>query len=285
MTSVREAMNESEGLLAPLVLDPLMARLAEMAGFRAGYVGGGAMGFAQCCTEANLSLTKLVHVAVEIRAHSRLPLILDGTCGWGDPVHVRHTVTHAEAAGYGAIEIEDQILPKRLHHHVGVEHVVPADLFESKIAQALAARTDPDFLIIARTNAARVIGLDEGLRRAEACHRCGADVLLVMPPTVDDLRIIGERLPPPLMYMLPPGGVADIGGLSRSDLVALGFRLIVDAATPFFAMTAAAREAYSALAAWRAPPIGADVRQQEAVLFEAAGLSTLLEVEKRTVGQ
>jgi len=285
MTSLLEAMNESEGLVAPLVLDPLTARLAEMAGFRAGYVGGGAMGFAECCTEANLSLTKLLHVAVEIRAHSRLPLILDGTCGWGDPVHVRHTVAHAEAAGYRAIEIEDQILPKRLHHHVGVEHVVPSDLFQAKIAEALAARIDANVLIIARTNAARVVGLDEGLRRAEACHRCGADVLLVMPRTIDDLRIIGERLPPPLMYMLPPGGVAEADGLSRSDLVTLGFRLIVDAATPLFAMTAAAREAYSALAAWRAPSIGADSRQQEAVLFEAVGLSALLEIEARTVGK
>lgn len=285
MTSLLQAINEPAGLVAPLVLDPLMARLAEMAGFRAGYVGGGAMGFASCCTEANLSLTGLVHAAVEIRAHSRLPLIMDGTCGWGDPVHVRHTVAHAEAAGYRAIEIEDQILPKRLHHHVGVEQVIPAELFESKIAEAVAARTDPDFLIIARTNAARVVGLDEALRRAEACRRCGADVLLVMPKTIDQLRVIGERLAPPLMYMLPPGGVAEAGGLPRGDLVSLGFRLIVDAATPLFAMTAAAREAYAALAAWRAPSIGSDSREQEAVLFEAVGLPALLAIEARTVGK
>ncbi len=285
MTSLLQAINEGDGLVAPLVLDPLMARLAEMAGFRAGYVGGGAMGFSTCSTEANLSLTKLVHAAVEIRAHARLPLIMDGTCGWGDPVHVHHTVAHAEAAGYRAIEIEDQILPKRLHHHVGVEHVIPAELFEAKIAEAVAARTDPDFLVIARTNAARVLGLDEALRRAEACHRCGADVLLVMPKTIEELRIIGERLPPPLMYILPPGGVAALGGRSRADLASLGFRLIVDAATPFFAMTAAAREAYAALAAWRAPSIGADSLEAEGVLFEAARLPSLLQIEARTVGK
>src|SRR5262245_52574744 len=111
MTFIREAMTEPLGVVAPVVLNALMARLAEMAGFRAGYVGGGSMGFATCCTEANLSLTTLVNAAVDIRAHARLSLILDGTCGWGDPVHVVHTVRHAQAAGYEAIEIEDQILP------------------------------------------------------------------------------------------------------------------------------------------------------------------------------
>jgi len=110
-------------------------------------------------------------------------------------------------------------------------------------------------------------------------------VLLVMPKTIDQLRVIGERLAPPLMYMLPPGGVAEAGGLPRGDLVSLGFRLIVDAATPLFAMTAAAREAYAALAAWRAPSIGSDSREQEAVLFEAIGLPSLLAIEARTVGK
>lgn len=282
MTSLRNALNASEVLVAPLILDPLMARLAEMAGFRAGYVGGGAMGFRDCCSEASLSLTKMVHAAVEIRSQARLPLILDGTCGWGDPVHVRHTVAQAEAAGYQAIEIEDQILPKRLHHHVGVEHVIPADLFEAKIAQAVATRTNPDFLIIARTNASRVISMDEGLRRAERCHRIGADMLMVMARTLEELRIIGERLPPPLAYILPPGGVAEAGA-SQCDLAALGIRLVIDAATPFFAMASAAREAYAALAAWRAPAMGADSRGTEALLFEAARLPELLEIEARTV--
>ena len=283
--ALRAALDAPDGLVAPLVLDPLTARLAELAGFRAGYLGGGALGFASCCTEANLSLTQMVQAGVAIRAHASLPLILDGTCGWGDPVHVRHAVQHAEAAGFAAIEIEDQVLPKRVHHHVGVEHLVPLEFMAAKIGEAVAARRDRRFLVIARTNAARVHGLDDALRRAEAFHRCGADLLMVMPGESDHVRRIGERLPAPLAFMLPPGGAAACP-LSRDELVGLGYKLVIDAATPLFAMAAAAREAYAAIRDWRSPaPTRPDARDEEAHLFRAAGLDAMLDVERRTVDE
>ncbi|MGH7040757.1 MAG: isocitrate lyase/phosphoenolpyruvate mutase family protein, partial [Acetobacteraceae bacterium] len=112
-------------VFAPLVLNPLMARLAAATGFPALYLGGGAMGYLTCFTEANLSLTEMVHAGLDIRAACDLPLILDGACGWGDPMHLRRTIALAEAAGFAAIEIEDQILPKRAHHHIGIDHMVP----------------------------------------------------------------------------------------------------------------------------------------------------------------
>jgi methylisocitrate lyase len=261
-----------------------MAKLAEQAGFSAGYLGGGAMGFLTCATEANLSLTQMVQAGLEIRSQSRLPLILDGTCGWGDPVHVRHTIGVAEAAGFAAIEIEDQILPKRVHHHIGVEHLIPRELMEAKIAEAVAARLDPNFLIVARTNAARVMGMDEAMRRAEAFHRCGADVLLVMPRNLEDVRTVGSRLPRPLMYMVPAGGLGAIG-ISLPELAALGFSLIVDPGTPFFAMARALRESYAALKAGRVDPIlgatGFDA--EEKAVHRTIGLEKLLEIERRTV--
>lgn len=154
-------------------------------------------------------------------------------------MHVRHAVHTAEAAGFAAIEIEDQVLPKRIHHHIGIEHLIPSELMEAKVAEAVAARLDPDFLIIARTNAARVLGMDDALRRAEAFHRCGADILLVMARNPDDVRIISARLPRPLMYMVPTGGVGTTG-ISLPELVGLGFSLIVDPGTPFLANGACA---------------------------------------------
>jgi 2-methylisocitrate lyase-like PEP mutase family enzyme len=282
MAGLAHLIARPEGVVAPLVLNPLMARFAEAAGFHAGYVGGGALGFLTGATEANLSLTQMVHAGHDIRAHSRLALVLDGTCGWGDPVHVRHSVQHAQAAGFDAIEIEDQILPKRVHHHVGVEHVVPLDLMQAKIAEAVAARTAPAFLVIARTNAARVHGLDDALLRAEALRRAGADVLLVMPRSVDDLPAIAQRLPPPLMYMLPTTGVASIG-IPLKELASLGFKLIVDPATPLLAMSCALRSCYGALAVEeRDPTLGDRALEEERAIFDAIGIEELLAIERRT---
>jgi methylisocitrate lyase len=281
---LRRLLDTKEGCFAPLVLNPLMAKLAEEAGFSAGYLGGGAMGFLTCATEANLSLTQMVQAGLDIRSQSALPLILDGTCGWGDPVHVRHTIRTAEAAGFAAIEIEDQILPKRVHHHIGVEHLIPCELMEQKISEAVAARVDPHFLIIARTNAARVTGLDEALQRAEAYHRAGADILLVMPRNLEEARSVGSRLPRPLMYMVPTGGLGAVG-ISLSELSALGFSLIVDPGTPFFAMAHALRQSYAALRAGRSDPIlgSSGVHAEEKAVHTTIGLETLLEIERRTV--
>ena len=150
---------------APLVLNPLMAKLAEAAGFPALYLGGGATGYAKTSLEANLTVTDMVQAGVEIRAASALPLILDAAAGWGDPMHINHTMGMAEAAGFAAIEIEDQHLPKRAHHHVGIEHMVPQQLMEAKVRVAVAARRDPAFLIIARTNGVRASDMDDALRR------------------------------------------------------------------------------------------------------------------------
>src|SRR5512134_860460 len=101
-----------------------MARLAEAAGFKAIYLSGGSLGWLKCVTEANLSLSEMVETVVDIRTACRLPIVLV-VGGWGDPVHVHRTVTVCEVAGVAAIEIEDQLLPRRVEHHVGVDHLVP----------------------------------------------------------------------------------------------------------------------------------------------------------------
>ena len=93
---------------APLVLNPLMARLAAATGFPALYLGGGSMGYLTCFTEANLSLTEMVHAGLDIRAACDLPLILDGACGWGDPMHLRRTIPLAEAAGFTVLEVDQK---------------------------------------------------------------------------------------------------------------------------------------------------------------------------------
>ena len=179
----RKLLAENRAFVAPAVFNPLTARLAQDAGFEMLYLGGGTIGYLKCCLEANLNITELAQAGVEIRAACDLPLILDGACGFGDPMHLHHTMGMAEAAGFAAIEIEDQILPKRAHHHIGLEHMVPLELMAAKVREAVRARRDPDFVIIARTNAVRQTGMDDAIRRAAAYREAGADMLYITART------------------------------------------------------------------------------------------------------
>ncbi|HEY3642039.1 MAG TPA: isocitrate lyase/PEP mutase family protein [Xanthobacteraceae bacterium] len=271
-------------IVAPVALNPIMARLAEEAGFKAIYLSGGSLGWLKCVTEANLTLPELAEVAVDMRAACKLPIVLDAGGGWGDPVHVHRTIALSEAAGFSAIEIEDQLLPRRVEHHVGIDHLIPTELMLKKIAAARDARTDPDLVIIARTNARRVGGLDEAMRRAEAFHKAGADMLFCYTRSADELRIMGERLPPPLMMFAPPDGFGTFA-LSERDLARLGYRLAASSGTAFAAMVKAVRQSYQCLAQGRMDPFlgpgGADKEMKAAQ--ETCGLDRLLRIERATM--
>ena len=106
--TLRDLIQQPMPVTAPLVLNPLMARMAEAAGFPAGYLGGGSTGYQKVALEANLNVTEMCQIAVDIGAVSPLPLILDGACGYGDPMPIYRAVGMSEAAGFQAIEIEDQ---------------------------------------------------------------------------------------------------------------------------------------------------------------------------------
>ena len=282
MAGLRQMLEQATApVYAPLVLNPLMAKLAEQAGFPALYLGGGAMGYLTCFTEANLSLTEMCRHALDIRTACTLPLILDGAAGWGDPMHMRRTIPMAEAAGFDAIEIEDQILPKRAHHHIGIEHNVPLALMLAKVEEAVAARRSADFLIIARTNMARQPdGLDEALRRGEAMRKAGADLLLVLPGKPEQARVIGQSLPGPKMFMLS-GNRLSASGMTAAELFGLGYRLFVDPTTPLMAMHQALRQCYAAMRAGEPP--GVDVHAEQQLVHATIGLETLLAIERRTV--
>jgi 2-methylisocitrate lyase-like PEP mutase family enzyme len=270
-------------IVAPVALNPIMARLAEEAGFKALYLSGGSLGWLTCVTEANLTLPEMIETVVGMRTVCKLPIVLDVGGGWGDPVHVHRTVAMCEVAGVAAIEIEDQLLPRRVEHHAGVDHLVPAAFMLEKIREARAARSG-DLVVIARTNARRVHDLDEALRRAEAFHQAGADMLFVHTRDADELRIVGERLPGPLMMFAPPDGFSDFP-LSPRDLAGLGYRLAASSGTAFAAMVKAVRQSYQCLAEGRMDPFlgpgGADKEMKAAQ--RTTGLDRLLEIERRTM--
>jgi 2-methylisocitrate lyase-like PEP mutase family enzyme len=284
VASFRELMAGNDLVVAPVALNPIMARLAQEAGFKAVYLSGGSLGWYKCNTEANITLPEMASLALDIRAACPLPIVLDAGGGWGDPMHVHRTIALAQAAGFGAIELEDQHLPRRVEHHIGIDHLVSIEFAVAKIKEAIAARTDQDLVIIARTNARRVDGLDDALRRAEAFHRAGADMLFCYTREPEEMRILGERLPPPLMMFAPPDGFADFP-LSRRDLAALGFRLAASSGTAFAAMIKAVRQSYDSLAKDALDPFlgrGGAEREMKAAQ-RTAGLDALLEVERRTM--
>ena len=284
MQSFKELIGGDDLIVAPVAFNPIMARMAQEAGFKAVYLSGGTLGWVKCVTEANLTLPELAEVGLDMRAASKLPIVLDAGGGWGDPVHIHRTIALAEAAGFAAIEIEDQLLPRRVEHHVGIDHLVPAEFMLEKIKAALAARSDPDFVIIARTNARRAGGLDEALRRAEAFHKAGADMLFCYTRDPEELRIVGERLSQPLMMFAPPDGFGTLA-LSRQDCASLGYRLAASSGTAFAAMVKAVRQSYLCLAADNLDAFlgsgGADKEMKAAQ--ETCGLSRLLEIERRTM--
>jgi methylisocitrate lyase len=284
LPSLKQLVSGDELIVAPVALNPIMARLAAEAGFKAIYLSGGSLGWLKCVTEANLTLPELAEVALDMRAACKLPIVLDAGGGWGDPVHVHHTIALAQAAGFAAIEIEDQLLPRRIEHHVGVDHLVPTELMLQKIEAALAARTDSDLLIIARTNARRAGGLDEALRRSEAFHKAGADMLFCYTRDPEELRAVGQRLPPPLMMFAPPDGFSTFA-LTERELAALGYRLAASSGTAFAAMYKAVRQSYECLARGRIDPFlgpgGAD-REMKAAQA-TCGLDRLLQIERATM--
>jgi len=284
LQNLSQLIRGNDLIVAPVALNPIMARMAEEAGFKAIYVSGGSLGWYKCVTEANITLPEMAQVAVDMRAVCRLPIILDAGGGWGDPMHVHRTIRLTEAAGFQAIEIEDQLLPRRVEHHVGIEHLVPTPFMVEKIKEALAARTDPDLVIVARTNARRLHGLDEALRRAEAFKQAGADMLFVFTRNADEMRIVGERLPPPLMTFAPADGFADFA-LSQRDLAGLGFRIAASSGTAFAAMVKAVRQSYACLAQSKIDPfIGkGNVEKEMKAAMATTGLDRLLEIERRTM--
>jgi methylisocitrate lyase len=284
MERLRDLIEGPDLTIAPVALNPLMARMAVEAGFKAVYMSGGSLGWVKCGTEAAVTLPEMAALAMEMRTVSDVPVILDAGGGWGDPAHIHRTIRMAEAAGFEAVEIEDQLLPRRFHHHVGVEHLVPTEFMAAKISEAVAARKNPDLIIVGRTNALRIGDMDEALARAEAYREAGADMLFVHTRGADEMRIIGERLGGPLMIFAPEDGFIP-GAITPAQLAGLGFRLAASSGSAFAASYKAIRQSYECLASGTLDPFlgagGAAAEMQNA--RRSAGLDALLEVEKRTM--
>jgi 2,3-dimethylmalate lyase len=254
--SPREARARLRALLArptatlmPGASDALTARLVEEVGFEVCYVTGSGIANAQfgIADVGLISLAEVVQEASRIVAATRLPVVVDADTGYGNPLNVMRTVAELERAGVAAIQLEDQVTPKRCGHFSGKE-VIPAEEMIEKLCAAREARGDSELVLIARTDAAAVLGFDAAMERARAYAAAGADVLFVEAPrTVNELRRIPQELPGvPHVVNVVVGGLTPI--LSRAELEALGFRLILYAGLALQVSALAVRDALRHLA-------------------------------------
>ena len=180
---LRALLASGEFLYMPSAATPIEGRLAEAAGVPVVYTGGYATGASRAITEPLLTMDEQVRVAGEVARAVAVPLVADAGAGFGEPLHAMRTVREFAAAGVAGIHIEDQLYPKRAHYHKYVAHAVPVGDFVDKIRLACRERdrTDPDFVIIARSDTCRELGLDEAVGRVNAAAEVGADLGLLFP--------------------------------------------------------------------------------------------------------
>ena len=244
---LRGLVERRQGLVVPGAYDAVSARLVEQAGFPAVYMTG----FGVSASRLGLpdlgfaGLAEMVDQARNLAAAVSIPLIADADTGYGSALQVRRTVQQYEAAGVAALHIEDQVAPKRCGHLAG-KQVVPAEEFVGRIRAAVEARTDPDLLVIARTDAIAVTGFEDALARADAAARAGADVLFVEAPTSEaEIEALPRRLDRPLLFNYAPSGRSPLPPFAH--LRALGYAVVILPVDLLFAATRAMQRALAEL--------------------------------------
>jgi carboxyvinyl-carboxyphosphonate phosphorylmutase len=239
---LRELLAGDTLVVAPGAFDALSARLVEAAGFPAVYMTGFGTSAALLGRPdvGLLTMTEMVQAAGRIRAAVEVPVVADADTGYGNALNVIRTVREYEAAGVAAIHLEDQVAPKRCGHLDG-KRVVPAETMTDRVRAAVAARTDPDFVLIARTDARAVEGFDAAVDRARRYRDAGADVLFVEALQSEaEIERVAELFPDvPLLFNWAEGGKTP--PLGRDRLRELGFRLVICPVSTLLAATEAMR--------------------------------------------
>ncbi|MES0862703.1 isocitrate lyase/phosphoenolpyruvate mutase family protein [Ruegeria sp. SCPT10] len=224
----RERLNTGKAVLMPGAANALAARVIDQLGFEAVYISGAGL------TNTNLGMPDLGFISLPeiaqhtsaIRNSTELPIVVDADTGFGNALNVHHTVRTLERAGASAIQLEDQVNPKRCGHFTG-KHVVELVEARSRIKAAVDARQDPNFLVVARTDACATQGFDAAIERAQAFIEDGADITFVeAPQSMEDIHSIPRRLNgTPQLINLVVGGKTPI--IDFSTLDEMGFGLVL----------------------------------------------------------
>ena len=224
---LKKLLKRDQLLVAPGCFDGLSARLVEEAGFEAAYLSGGAVARSMGIPDIGLvTMSESIERAAQVVAAIKIPVIADADTGYGNAVNLVRSVREFERIGVAAIHIEDQITPKRCGHLDGKEVIALGEM-EMKLKAALATRTDPDFCIIARTDARGVHGFDDAIARALAFAKLGVDAIFVeAPQSESELAEIPRRLPNvPLLVNVFKGGKTPM--LPMEHLQQMGYRIAI----------------------------------------------------------
>ncbi len=228
----RELLNEKKAnhdlLLLPGVYDGLSAVTAKAAGFEALYMTGAGVAYSTLGKPdvGLITQTEMAQKAAYINEAAGLPILADGDTGYGNYLNVIRTVQLYEKAGVSCVHFEDQVMPKRCGHMNGKE-LVSAEEMISKIKAAVDTRRSQDFLIMARTDARAVYGLEEALRRAHMFVEAGADLLFIeAPQSEEEMRMLCREFPDiPLLANMVEGGKTPLR--SKAELVDIGYSLAI----------------------------------------------------------
>lgn len=206
-TQLRNLLQSGRLIVAPGAFDCLTAKLIEQAGFPAVYMTGGGTSASLGYPDYGLvTMTEMAGNAARISGSVQVPVIADCDTGYGSEINLFRAVEEYERAGVAAVQIEDQVFPKRCGHLDGKE-LVETDEFLAKIRAAVAARRDPDLVIVARTDARAVSGLDAAIERANAALAVGADVAFVEAlETLDEVRQVPKAVNGPCLLNVVRGG-------------------------------------------------------------------------------
>jgi len=283
---LRELLASAPPVVAPGAYDALSARLIEQAGFDVVYMTG----FGTTASLIGrpdvglLSGAEMVDNARRIVSAVDVPVIADADTGYGNALNVVRTVQLYEQAGVAGIQLEDQIMPKKCGHMSG-KLLIGADEMAGKIRAAVSARQDPDLVIIARTDAVAVDGLDEALVRARAFADAGADLLFVEAPTSEeDIARVAEELSDvaPLVFNWAEGGRTPPLPLER--IGALGYSLVIYPIGTLLAATTGIRSLLATLKAEGTPASALDDLPSFGEFTDLIGLPEVQQLEQRFAG-
>ena len=283
---LRALLDSGQTILAPGAFDPLAARLVEEAGFPAVYMTG--FGTAAALIGRPdvglLTMTEMVDNAARIAACVDIPVIADADTGYGNPLNVIRTVGAFEAAGVAGIHLEDQVAPKKCGHLEG-KLVIPAAEMAAKIRAAADARAQPDFVIIARTDARAVEGLEHAVERARIYREAGADALFIEAVvTEQEAGEVARAFPDvPLLFNWAEGGKTPPIGLGR--LTELGYRIVIFPLSTLLAATAAMRRILREITEAGTPAAALHELPTFGEFVDFIGLPQVLQMEQRYAAQ
>jgi 2-methylisocitrate lyase-like PEP mutase family enzyme len=279
---LRALLESGQTIVAPGAFDPLAARLVEEAGFPAVYMTGFGTSAALIGRPdvGLLTMTEMAASAGRIADCVDIPVIADADTGYGNPLNVIRTVGAYEAAGVAGIHIEDQVAPKKCGHMEG-KLVIGAQEMAAKIRAAVEARSQPEFVIIARTDARAVEGLEQALERARLYREAGADVLFIEALVSEaEVEEAARAFPGvPLLFNWAEGGKTPPVSLAR--LTELGYRIVIFPISTLLAATAAMRAILREIAAAGTPAAALADLPTFGEFVDFIGLPQVREAEQR----